>query len=268
MPDCSDVEQAVAGLVASVLYPNGTDTGSIVGTVCRVYRGWPVSGALEADVGRGAVHVTVQTVAGSLRDRTRYPQDWLGVTPPTTLQVDVEGEVVQFSGDTALGQAAGVKVDGQTYVYRVQDGDTPELVAAVLAGMIRNDRPALLSDTSITLTGGLGVVARVVSDGQGGRELRRQDALFRVTFWCPDPTTRDQVASLVDLALADLTFMDVGGWGCRIRLSGNSSTDDGAGGGIWRRDLLYSIEYPTVTAEILPAMLFGLTNVNGVPYTV
>ena len=119
----------------------------------------------------------------------------------------------------------------------------------------------------MTLAGGLGIVARVVSDGRGGRELRRQECGFRVTLWCPDPTTRDAAAGVVDLALAGTTFLDVNGWSCRVRMSGGSSTDEGAAGGVWRRDLLYSIEYPTATTETLPAMLFGVDKVNGTSFT-
>jgi hypothetical protein len=131
---------------------------------------------------------------------------------------------------------------------------------------IREDRPAVLQDASISLPGGRGIVARVVADGQGGRELRRQEARFRVTLWCPDPGTRDRVAGAVDLALAGLSFLDVGGWACRVRLAGGSSTDEGAAGGAWRRDLLYSVEYPTVADERLPAMLFGISDVNGLAF--
>jgi hypothetical protein len=124
----------------------------------------------------------------------------------------------------------------------------------------------VLVEGTISLPGGRGIVARVVADGQGGRELRRQETGFRVTLWCPDPAMRDRVAGIVDLAFARLTFMDVGGWSCRVRLAGGSSTDEGGAGGAWRRDLSYSVEYPTVSDESLPAMLFGALGVNGVAF--
>lgn len=267
MPDRADVEQAVAKLVADGLYPNGADSDSAVGVVCRVYRGWPVPGALDADLAQGVVHVTVQSISGVLRDRTRFSQEWQGITPAPTMGAFVDGETVGFQGDPGIGQVAGVLVDGQSYVYRLRHGDTAALVAAVLAAQIRLDRPAIASEATIDLPGGRGLVARIVADGQGGRELRRQEAGFRVTLWCPDPATRDTVARAVDLALAQLTFLDVGGWACHVRLAGGSSTDEGSASGAWRRDLLYSIEYPTVLSETLPAMLFGMASVNETPFT-
>jgi hypothetical protein len=266
MPDRADVEQALAGLIADVLYPSGFEADSAIGTVGRVYRGWPVAGALETDLARGVVHVTVQPVSGTTRDRTRFPQEWQGACPPPTMVGVVDGQFIQFQGVGGAGQVAGIRVDGQAYAYRLRSADTAALVAAALAAQIRADRPALASDNSVFLLEGRGLLARVVSDGQGGRELRRQETGFRITFWCPDPATRDQVVGLVDLAVAGWTFIDVGGWACRLRLSGESSADDGSAGGAWRRDLLYSVEYPTVTNEALPAMLFGIADVNGVPF--
>ncbi len=268
MPDRADVEQALAAFVAGTLYPNGTGSDSAVGAVSRVYRGWPVNVALETDLARGAVHVTIQPVSGSMRDRTRYPQDWQGSQPVTTLQASVNGGVIQFSGVGAVGQAVGVMLGGQTYVHRAADGDTPERIAGALAGLIGANWPVQVNGASVTVLGVQGIVARVVCDGQGGQELRRQEAGFRVTLWCPDPTTRDTVAGAIDLAMAGITFLDVLGWGCRVRVSGGTSTDEGAAGGVWRRDLLYSIEYPTATTQALPAMLFGVDDVNGVPFTV
>ncbi len=266
MPDRADVEQALAALIAGVLYPDGAGGGSAVGLTCRIYRGWPVAAALEADLAVGVAHATVQPVTGSVRDTTRYSQDWQGAVPAATLHGSVLGELVRFEGLAAVGQVAGVLADGRPYAYRVRAGDTAGLVAAVLAGLIRADRPAVLHDATVLMPGGRGVVARVVADGEGGRELRRQIAGFRVTLWCPEPAARDRVAALVDLALAGVAFLDVGGWACRVRLSGGSSTDEGSAGGVWRRDLLYSVEYPTVFEENLPAMLFGLTEVNGVDF--
>ena len=264
MPDRSDVEQALAGLIAGALYPNGFESDSVIGNLCRIYRGWPVAGALENDLARGIAHVAVQPISGTTRDRTRYPQEWQGSCPSPTMSVVVANDSVTFVGGGAPGQVAGIRVDGRAYAYRMRAGDTAALVAAALAAQVRADRPALASDRSVHLLNGRGVLARIVADGEGGRELRRQQTGFRVTCWCPDLVTRDNLVSTVDLELARWIFIDVGGWACRLQHIGDSSTDDGSAGGIWRRDLLYSVEYPTVASETLPAMLFGFADVNGV----
>ncbi len=264
MPDQADVEEALAAAMAGALYPLGADRASAVRNVCRIYRGWPTAAALEADLDAGVAHVTVQPVAGSWRDTTRFAAEWQGAVPASTLTVAVSGEAVSFSGAAAVGQVAGVLVDGASYAYRVRAGDSLGVVAAVLAQLVRVERPAVLQGDGFLLPGGLGIVARVVVDGFGGTELRRQRTGFRVGVWCGDPGVRDRVAACVDLALAEVQFLDVGGWGCWVQALGGSVVDDGSAAGVWRRELMYSVEYPTVLVGSLPSMLFGVAVADGV----
>ena len=266
MPDEADVETALAAFIAGALYPAGEGAASAVGTVCRVYRGWPVVGALDADLVAGVAEITVQPVAGSFRNTSRYTTEWQGAAPACPLIAETEGSVVRFSGGAGPGMVAGVLVDGRAYAWRVNDSSTPGIVAAVLADMVRMDRPATLSDATVSFPGAHGVVARAVSDGAGAQELRRQQGLFRVTLWCPSPEVRDRLAAFVDLSLSGSAFLDVGGWGCRIEATGGTSHDEGAAVRAWRRDLVYRIEYPTVLASDLPSMLFGSGSVNGASY--
>jgi len=268
MPDEADVEAALAAAVVGALYPQGADRASAAGVACRVYRGWPTAVALEADLARGIAHVTVQPVPGAMRDTTRFMPEWQGQAPACTLTAVVDGAAVAFAGVAAAGQVAGVRVDGAAHAYRVRAGDTPGVVAAVLAALVRQARPAELHGDGFLLAGGVGIAARVVTDGIGGTELRRQRAGFRVTAWCPGPEERDRVAGCVDVALAAVRFLDAGGWGCWIQHSGGSVLDAGSIAGVWRRDLMYSIEYPTVAAGSLPSMLFGVAEANGITATV
>lgn len=264
MPDQADVEDALAAVAAEALHL------VTPGPACRIYRGWPTAAALEADLLSGVAHVTVQPVGGSARDTTRFAAEWQGAVPAPTLRAVVTGEMVSFQGIglVGAGQVAGVLVDGVAHGYRVRAGDTPGVVAAVLAQLMRVGRPAELRGDGMLLPGGVGIAARVVADGHGGTELRRQQAGFRITAWCPGPASRDRVSARLDLALAGIRFLDVGGWGCQVRSAGGSVVDTGSAAGIWRRDLVYRVEYPTVAVSQLPAMLFGVAGANGVTTTV
>ena len=266
MPDQADVEQALAGWIAGALYPMGSHEAPAVETVCRVYRGLPITASLEADLVSGIAHLTVQPVPTSFRDTTRYSTEWQGFAPPCSLLTEVEGNLVRFTGQAGPGIVAGVAVDGRAYAWRVRDRSTPGVVAAVLADLVRADRPTVLSGASLSFPDGRGVRGRAVSDGKGGQELRRQQGLFRVTLWCPTPEVRDRLTAFVDLSLAGMAFLDVGGWGCRIQAAGGQSGDEGATTRAWRRELLYRIEYPTVLTESLPTMLFGSGSINGAAY--
>ena len=157
--------------------------------------------------------------------------------PACPLSAETAGDAVRFTGTAGPGVVAGVMVDGRSYAWRVPQVSTPGVVAAVLADMVRADRPAMLADATISFPQGRGVLARAAADGRGGQELRRQEARFRVTAWCPSPEARDSVVAFVDLALAGVAFLDVGGWGCRVLSAGSASHDEGAAGRVWRREL-------------------------------
>ena len=254
MPDQSDIEQALAALAATALQDDPADI--------RAYRGWPRAASLEADLAAGLAHVSV-TPGGAARDATRYPADWAGAVPMPTLRAVVDGQAVRFTGAAASGQVAGVRVDGVAYACRLRDGDTPGAAAAMLAALVRADRPAELQGATILLPDGRGILARVVADGHGGTELRRQVQPMRLTLWCPAPDVRDRLAAVLDVALAATPVLDVGGWACRLRPAGGVTSDEGAAAGIWRRDLVQSVEYPTVLTQDLPAMLWGTATADG-----
>ncbi len=160
MPDQADIEQALAALGAEALRDDPAEV--------RVYRGWPRAASLEADLQAGRAHLSV-TPGGAARDATRYPMEWQGVVPAPTLRAAVDGETATFGGVAGPGQVAGLRVDGVAYACRLRDGDTPGAVAAVLAGLVRVDRPVELHGAAVNAAWW----ARVAGAGRGG--WRRRD---------------------------------------------------------------------------------------------
>jgi len=258
MADQSDVENALVALVAAVLCPNGADAASANGMLARVYRGWPVASALDADLAAGWVNITVFPVSDA-RNTTRYLDEWLlPATVAPTLVATVSGNAIAFSGSAHPGQLAGIQADGNTYVYGTDAGDTPASVAANLAAEIRADWIVLLSGSTITVPGAARLRARVVAEQAALLQTRRQKQSFRIICWCPDPATRDATASVIDGALAQLRFIALpdGSQG-RLLFHGSMVTDRAEDASLFRRDLVYSVEYPTTISALLPAMLFG-----------
>ena len=263
MADQSDVETQLASLVSAALYPQGPDQPSAPGPLCRVYRGWPNAPALDADLAAGWVNVTVFPAGGEVRNTTRYPPAWSLSQPTPTLTATVDGVRATFGGSADPGQIAGLIVDGQTYVYTTAAGDTPSLVAANLASLARASRIVQLSGSSLSVPGAERLSARVVAGGSALSELRRQTQDFRVTFWCPTPSLRDEVAGAVDAALAQLAFIGMpDGSQARIRFAGSAVVDREEDAQLYRRDLVYSVEYATTLIQRQPAMLFGDGLVN------
>ena len=265
MADQSDVEVALVQAIAAVLYPEGISTPSAVGPQCRIFRGWPTAAALNADLLAGVVNVTVFPDGSHPHDTTRYPDELKLITQNTpTLAITAAGTAATVSGVADPGQVAGILVDNIAVVHRTQTGDTPELVAATLGAYVRTRRLVSVSGATITIPNARGVIGRVVCDQTAQRETRRQRQGFRVTMWCPSPALRDLVARLIDQALSDSNWLTLSdGTAGFVRTAHSKVFDQSQNANLYRRDIIYNIEYPTTISRTLPSMIFG--NLNFAP---
>lgn len=267
MADIADVELTLVTAVSAALYPNGTSARSIPGPDCRVYRGWPNSAALDGDLSSGTINVTVFGSGDPGRTLTRYANRWGTTTMRSTLTATVERNSVTFRGVAAAGQTAGVAVGNQTFVYRIRAGDSCELVAANLASSIRGDFIVTLSGATLTIPGAAQIIARVVADGSAQQEVRRQEQDFRISCWCPTPASRDATASAIDQAFSNIFFLPLSDSTCgRLTYVSTGEFDQSQNARLFRRDLIYRVEYATVISLSCPAMLFGDLMLNAGTY--
>ena len=263
MADQSDVETALTTLVGSVIYPQGTSSPSILGVTCRIYRGWPNTAALDADLATGNVNITVFPNARHQQNTTRWTEEY-GVTQPMTPTLTITTAMTDavstatIGGTADLGQIAGLLVDDVAVVHRTAAGDTPELVAALLATYLRTQRVATVAGATITVPGAHLIVGRVVADQQVLQEIRRQRQGFLVSCWCPDPAMRDTAGSAIDVALAAQNFITLpDGTSGRLRFVSSTVFDQSEDASLYRRDLLYDVDYGTTQVTTVPSMIFG-----------
>lgn len=259
MADQSDVETALVSTIAGAIYPQTNLAPSIFGATCRVYRGWPTSAALNADLAAGVVNVTVFAEAAIHQNTTRYPDaaEIISNNVPT-LTIAVNGSTATVAGKVQPGQVAGLLVDNLAAVHRVQTGDTLELIAATLATYLRTHRLALVSGASVTLPDAKAVIARVVSDQTIQRETRRQRQGFRITAWCPTPALRDLVVSTIDQSLSGTRWLPLAeGTVAYLRGMASKVFDQSQSVNLYRRDLVYVAEYATTITTVVPTMIFG-----------
>ncbi len=261
MADISDVEKALVEAVVAVVYPNGTSNPSMTGGNVRIYRGWPSPDGLNADLAVGILNVSVFSDPKSTRDTTRYPRIWKpGASVATTLAVTLTDGAATFSGTGGVGQNAGVLVDAVGYAVAVGANDTPATVADSLArqidGAVANG--AILSVPSSPIT-----AARVEGSGVVWQETRRQEQMITVSFWCADPESRDSLTGAVDATLSQVDWLSLPDGSCaRLLYKGTNVTDASENADLYRRDLSYTTEFPTIVQQTVAAMVFGTTTIS------
>lgn len=264
MADQSDVETVLTGLVTQALYPSGVTGSSTVGATCRIYRGWPSATALDADLAAGIVNISVYPDAARQHNTTRWPADWVQTSTTTpTMSVAVSGSSLTVSGTPSAGMLIGIQADILSVVYSTTATDTPELVAAQLAAdLVALGRVALASGATVTVPGVGYLLGRVVAAQPGLLETRRQRQGFRVSLWCPSPALRDETGAAVDGALAAMSFITLPDTTAgRLRFMSSVLYDQSLNAKLYRRDLLYSVDYATTITQSLPEMIFGVTNI-------
>ena len=255
--DLSDVEQALVACLSAALYPDGAGEPGAISVVCRIFRGWPVSAGLEADLAQGVANVSVFPLPGGRRT-TRWSVEESSVAVIPTLQVSVVGNSATFSGAGGAGQLAGILVGGQSYVYRGQSGDTLNAVAAALAGLIGSSQRTLVLGPTLMLPDAVQVVARVGADTGVMQELRRQEQRIRISVWSGSPEQRDLVSETIDVALAGVDFLPLAdGSFARLQSAGGAVLDGQEASALYRRDLVFLLEYATTRVVVEPPMLFG-----------
>lgn len=273
MADLVDVENALVAKIAQTLYPTGTGNPSVIATPVIIYAGWPTASRLDADLlalsqGAGKIHVTVFPTKTE-RNTTRYMRQWQNVTlPAPSLTLTVSGQQVTVGGTVATPQNVMLMVGYKPYVYAVQPSDTLTSIATALAALISGASAGGALDTesgsalttesgSILMTESAGPVitlptnailtaARVGASGTAIQEIRRQERVFQITIWADTPAHRDVATQAIDVALANIEFLVFTDTSAGRLIYKSTWVDDMVSKAIlYRRDLLYSVEYAT-----------------------
>lgn len=259
MADLSDVTNALGVLIGATLYPAGATgeaSSPVAGAPVRVEVGWPAPQALEAALKAGKAHVSIFP-RPSERNTTRFSDEWEEASHlAATYTLTKVGQQIAVGGTAPAPfrpQNLVVFLDGEPYVAQTVQGQTLAQIAVAL-------RDAIRDNSHIDATAGGGVVTipddvsigalRVGATGTLSRELARQEREFQITIWAPNPAIRDAVAKPVDLALRKVPFLTLpDGYAARLLYKGSPFSDAASKQDVWRRDLIYSVEYATTEAQ-------------------
>lgn len=265
MADSSDVSNTIAGMIAATVYPNGTSSPSISGSVIKIYPGWPVPNVLQEDINADGAHVSIWALPSERKIGSELGRPYRVIEkgyPPMTAAVD--GLNITLSGSVSVPTNVYFLIDGVGYHYPVQSGDTLATVATAMANQIPG---ATSSGAVIALGSGSSVVARTGGAGTAMRELRRQAKDFQITIWASTPAMRVLIASAVDAMLSENSSISLGdGAPSLLFYTRQFDTDASENYLIYRRDLVYTVNYATtqtIAAPQIVAPVMHVTDISG-----
>jgi hypothetical protein len=250
MADMTDVADALVGIIAAAVYPNGTAQPPAGGVQAKIYQGWPEPGALKVDLAQQIAHVTVFPSA-NVKITTRHVPEWQElIAPAPTLTAAAAGTAITLGGTVSLPQAVCLLVDGQDFAYGLQAGDTLASVAAALAALVNASRPASAAGAVVTVPGARHIDARVVANGTSAKEVAREQRVFTVSIWADCFDNREPLAKVITPPLADLTRLNLpDGTVATCEYAGSQQIDTEQMQGIYRRDISVSIDYGTIVTR-------------------
>ena len=257
MADQVDVERALVGLMERALLAEPC------GGLIRIYRGWPVSSVLNADLASGAAHVTVFPDKKDWERLTPFPAQW-PLPGGSGLSASVQNDMVTRGGQADGTQLVGALIDGVAYVHRTVPDETAAAIVGCLATMVQIDRPCRVMNSTLRCPGARGLVVRVVADRVLVEEIARQKVGYQLAFWCPTPDMRDALAGFADLTIAACRFLDLpDGSVARLLANGGESVDTFSDANLYRRNIHCAVEFATTRREVMPAMVFGDLRIDG-----
>jgi hypothetical protein len=264
MADLSDVETALVQAILGIMYPNGPDGASVLQMNVKAFRGLPASSLLLDDRAHGILDISVFPVPGTTRDTTRWGVQTFDILGRAGLTVSVVGNSAVFAGVAAPGDLAGILAGQIAYVYQTRPNDTAALVAAVLAEQIARNTACSLSGANVTLSDFQSIVARTAAAATALQEWGRQEQDFRISVWAPNPQLRDVACGVLTSQLVTIAFLTLAdGSGGRLRYKATATIDEDQASSIYRRDLIYTVEYATTISLQSPTVLFGDLVFNG-----
>lgn len=244
MADLSQVRDTIAQNLNTPIYPNGTSKPSITGSNVAIVSGWPVRTNLDL---RLQANTPVVSVYPKNQERvvTKFQRIYAPNTATAaTLTATAVGNKVTIGGTVSLPQAVMVIYNGNGYSYQVQLGDTLTTIATALALLIPN---ATSLGAVITVLSPYQLIGRISTDYTASEELARVDRVFMITIWAPDENTRFILGNAIDVYMK-LNYripIPADNYFAQVFYHSTDDFDDLDKSLIYRRDLLYTVQYAT-----------------------
>jgi hypothetical protein len=241
---------AIASIATAAVYLNGDPATTITGKAIAIGQGWPLAEDLDAAMAAGASIVTIFAVPGATAQSEQLFEQPVVLVPAVHgMSVSTDDKTVMVTGTPGVGEYLTLVIDaGFAYSHAAVSGDTNVTMAAALAAAILVNYPGTAASNGvITIPGSHKVVARIGAPATMGLLTHRQRQQFRVSVWAPNPADRTTIAKAIDVAAkSNLRIILADSSQAILRYESTLLSDQAENKAIYRRDLVYSIEYGTL----------------------
>ena len=253
MASVFQVEETLAAIVETAVYPDGEANPSVVGVDVKIVTGIPVKKTLDEYLNAGKAFVSINSIERMDRNVTRYSKEWHTISVDTATigvgiaRTDVSDYGVTLTGTITAGQLVVLQLGATVYTHAVLVTDTLDSIATALAALIPGGSAVanvISFSTLEKVTGGVSVSAIAA------QEIKRQQKIFCVSIWSPTNEFRDTLGEAIDLHLSDIErFVLPDDFYARIIYTGTIDRDGFQVHRLYKRELDYSIEYPTTRTK-------------------
>ncbi|WP_039661538.1 MULTISPECIES: hypothetical protein [Pantoea] len=262
MASLDDVARFLARRVAEVVYPGGSRLPGIVNAAVKIYPGWPVPGDLQQDIDNGGVHISVWPLPAERKINTALGRLCRVIAKgKPTLQFTVNGSSISVAGMASALTNVQVSLNGKAFTFHFPKGTTTEQAISELSAALPKSF-TVLSSVCILMAERLSV--SVTTAGTAVKELRRQIKDFQITVWAPAPGLRERIGSAIDAALSEQCHIDLNdGAPAQLLYARQFDSDRSENWHVYRRDLIFSVNYATTQVISAPEVISTAVNLNG-----
>lgn len=246
MATITQVIETLADIVGSIVYPNGENQPSIIGTPINIIPGWPIKNTLDDMLLTGVPVISVYS-DNNERNAPKFLPIWFSPdASQSTLNFVSAGDTVIFSGTPAAGESVYVQIGNISYNFSVESETTLEDIAEYFAVETggSSDGP------EFTVPGALQIIVRIATKEVQYLEVKRQNVAIRVIIWANNFETRDQIAQVLEPELGNLNkFVLPDNFYANIQHGKNVLLDRYEMKEIYRQDLVYLVSYPSTLTK-------------------
>ena len=194
---------------------------------------------------------------------TRFRQEWIeNVVSPATLTATLIGNSVTIGGTVSIPQAVMIVVNNIGYAHQVLNTDTLDSIASALGLLIPN---STVLNNVITINGAFSIIPRITQYGIASKEVKRQEVNFNFITWAASRDTRTAVSDVIEVGLGQLSrfLITTDNYWAPIVYSGVKDHEELQKSiPIYRRDLMFRIEYPTIIENQFPTITDTIENIE------